>query len=196
MPRLILASASPRRSELLALLERPFEVRVADVDESVLPGEAPAVHVERLARLKATTVATRLADEHAGALDEAGETIVIGADTVVVLDGEVVGKPDDARHATRILRRLSGRDHQVLSGVAVCRGERVHSAVAHTLVGMRTISDDEITRYVASGEPLDKAGAYGIQGAGGRFVEHIDGSYHNVVGLPLTVLEALLGATA
>ena len=177
---LVLASASPRRAQLLGLLDRPFEVRIAEIDESVLDGEEPAAHVERLARHKV------------GAIESTTAEIVIGADTVVVIDGDIIGKPDDVEHATAILERLSGRSHLVLTGVAVRRGTSVRSAVAATTVTMRAITPDEIATYIASGEPMDKAGAYGLQGIGGRFVERIDGSHHNVVGLPLTVVEQLI----
>jgi septum formation protein len=183
-PPLVLASASPRRAELLTMLGRSFEVRVVPVDESAAAGEDAAALVERLARRKAQ------------AADTGPGEIVIAADTVVVLDGEIIGKPTDADDAAAILRRLSGRSHEVLTGVAVRTGDDVRSAVESTTVVMRSLGPDEIDDYVATGEPLDKAGAYGIQGLGGRFVERIDGSYHNVVGLPLTVVERLLSAAS
>jgi septum formation protein len=188
---LVLASASPRRAELLALLGVTFEVQVADVDETPRPGEPAADLVERLAREKALAVAQNSAE---GAVD------VVGADTVVVLDGDVLGKPADPADAVTMLRRLQGRDHEVVTGVAVVRSRPaslevpgpsssdVVSFVETTEVRFAPMSDDEVEAYVATGEPLDKAGAYGIQGLGGRFVERIVGSYHNVVGLPLAQL--------
>jgi septum formation protein len=185
MPRLVLASASPRRAELLALLGAPFEVRAADIDETPLAREAPASLVERLARTKAAAVAAAVADG----------TVVIGADTVVVCDGDVLGKPADEADAAAMLARLAGRSHQVLTGVAVARagspGSEV-SFVESTTVWFAPLHDADIAAYVATGEPLDKAGGYGIQGIGGRLVERIEGSYHNVVGLPLAQLAAVL----
>lgn len=177
----VLASASPRRRELLALLGHPFDVEPTDPDEAPLPGESAAELVVRLARAKAGLVAVRRTD-----------AVVIGADTVVVLDGEILGKPRDPRHATGMLRALAGRSHVVSSGVAVTVGGRTVSDVAHTTVEFTGITAAEIDAYVATGEPSDKAGAYAIQGAGGRFVERIEGSYHNVVGLPLASLVRLL----
>ena len=177
---LVLASASPRRAQLLGLLGRPFEIRIADVDESQLGDEQPMTHVARLAGAKAA------------AIDSTGAEIVVGADTVVVLDGEILGKPKDADQAREMLARLSGRDHVVLTGVAVRHGDDVRSTVVSTTVTMRDIAREEIAAYVATGEPFDKAGGYGIQGLGGRFVERIDGNYQNVVGLPLTAVESLL----
>jgi septum formation protein len=187
-PTLVLASASPRRRDLLSLLGRPFEVVVADVEEVVEPGESADEHVARLALTKALAVWERVAREDR-------RPVVIGADTVVELDGAILGKPTDARDATSTLRRLSGREHHVLSGVAIVHGsdetERI-TFVERTAVRFVSLTEDEISSYVGSGEPLDKAGAYGIQGIGGRFVAEIDGSYHNVVGLPLAQLAAAL----
>ncbi len=203
---LILASASPRRAELLGLLGQPFEVRVADLDESPRPGETPGALVERLARAKAVAVAEDMVAQEPVAEDlvaedllaESGEaggsTVVVGADTVVVLDGAILGKPADAADAVATLRRLRGRTHEVLTGVAVVRtpGLDVTSFVEATTVRFAPMTDAEVEAYVATGEPLDKAGAYGIQGLGGRFVEAIEGSYHNVVGLPVAQLARLL----
>jgi septum formation protein len=175
----VLASASPRRRELLAGLGLRFDVRVADVDESPLPGESPTELVERLAGAKAAAVgATR-------------REVVIAADTVVVADGDALGKPVDGDDAARMLRRLGGRTHHVLTGVAVRRGGFLSTTVVSTEVTFRPLTEADIAWYVATGEPLDKAGAYAIQGAGGLFVERIDGSYHNVVGLPLAQLESM-----
>jgi septum formation protein len=185
MTRLLLASASPRRRELLALLDRPFEVVAADVDETPRPDESPESLVERLALEKAA------AGRRITGASKAD--VAIGADTVVVVDGEVVGKPTDDGHAAAILRRLSGRDHEVLTGLAVVAAGMARSTVVVTTVTFVSMTDADITAYVATGEPADKAGAYGIQGRGGRFVAAVDGSYHNVVGLPVAQLADLLG---
>ena len=194
-PRLVLASASPRRSELLALLGRPFTVVVADVDETPLPGEPADALVERLAAAKAALVAEQLrAGDGADAV--AVGAVVVGADTVVVLDGEILGKPVDAPNAEAMLERLQGRVHRVLTGVAVARvdhaGVAMRCFVDSTEVQFVPMTATDIAGYVSTGEPLDKAGAYGIQGLGGRWVERIAGSYHNVVGLPLARLAPLL----
>jgi septum formation protein len=181
--RVVLASASPRRRELLARLGLAFEVRPADVDETPRPGETP----ERLAR--------RLALEKARAvvLDEPPGTRVIGADTVVAVAGELLGKPADAAEARRMLARLSGREHEVWTGVAVLVADGQEQVdVGRTAVRFRPLGPDEIAAYVASGEPLDKAGGYAIQGGAAEFVESVDGDYDNVVGLPLALLAELL----
>ena len=178
MPRLVLASASPRRRQLLAELGLHFEIRPSDVDESSLPGESPAAMVERLARVKA------------GARLEPGE-LVLAADTIVVNDGRILGKPADEADARAMLAAIAGRDHDVFTGVAVAwladRGgePRVAARVDRTVVRMRALDAGEIAAYVATGEPLDKAGAYGIQGLGALCVASIVGNYTNVVGLPL-----------
>lgn len=179
--RVILASQSPRRRELLTLAGIAHEVRPADVDESVLPGERPAPHCERLARKKAGTLARQEPD-----------AIIVAADTIVVIDGEILGKPRDAEDARAILRRLSGRVHAVFTAVAVARGARLESAVEEVEVEFRPLDDDEIARYVVTGEPLDKAGAYGIQGYGATIVRRIHGDYFAVMGLSLVTLVALL----
>ena len=179
--RVILASASPRRRELLALIGVRHEVRPADIDESLLPGEAPAAHAERLARGKAHTIAEREPD-----------AVVIAADTIVVVDGDVLGKPRDATEAHAMLRRLSGRTHTVLTAIAVARGALTESAVESVDVTFRDLSDDEIGAYIATGEPMDKAGAYGIQGYGATIVERVDGDYFSVMGLGLRRLVELL----
>jgi septum formation protein len=186
-PDLVLASASPRRRELLAQIGVRHAVIVADVDELVIAGEAPAAYVERLACAKARAVDAR------GGLPGA-PLPVLGADTTVVIDGCILGKPDDAGDAARILRLLSGREHQVLTAVAVCRGDRLLSRVSTTRVWFRDLDDARIARYIATGEPLDKAGAYGIQGFGAALVARIDGSYTGVVGLPLAETADLLDA--
>jgi septum formation protein len=179
--RLILASASPRRRELLAAAGFEFDVDVADVDERRHAGESPPAYVERVARAKTAVASARHADRP-----------VIGADTVVVVDGDVLGKPGDSAAAEAMLLRLSGRAHEVLTGIAVAWQGSVTAAIERTTVWMRPLTDVEIGWYVASGEPMDKAGAYAIQGLASRFVTRIDGSYTNVVGLPVAALVALL----
>jgi septum formation protein len=173
-PRLILASQSPRRAELLKRLGLDFDIVPATVDESYVDHEMPATHAERLAREKAATIASR----HPGSL-------VIGSDTIVILDADVLGKPRDAVDALRMLRRLSGREHEVHTGVAVADGERIHSAVERVRVRFRLLDSRECEEYVATGEPMDKAGAYGIQGLGSALVDSIDGDYFAVMGLPV-----------
>jgi septum formation protein len=182
---LVLASASPRRADLLRAAGLKFTVRVADIDETRLAGETPAAYVLRLARAKAAAVAR-------------GDELVLGSDTTVVIDGEILGKPADAADAERMLRLLSGRWHEVLTGVALRRGLEVRDAVATTRVRFVRLSGAEIRWYIATGEPFDKAGAYAIQGCGSRFVEGIEGSYSNVVGLPVEAVYRMLkgGAAA
>lgn len=179
--QIILASSSPRRRELLGQLGLSFTVHAANVDERVAEPLQPAALVTHLATIKAAAVA-QLYPEH----------LVIGADTVVVVDGEILGKPVDRAHAIAMLQRLQGREHQVFTGVALRQRER--SVVAHeeTAVRFRPLSDAEIERYVDSGDPMDKAGAYGIQGRAGAMIEGIRGDYFNVVGLPLCRLVQLL----
>jgi len=181
-PRVILASASPRRRELLRLVGIDHEVRPADIDESYLPGERPDAHAERLARGKAEAIAAV-----AG-----GNAVTIGSDTIVVVDGDVLGKPRDREHARQMLRRLSGRSHVVMTGVAVSWLGKTLSSVEQVGVSFRDLSDDEIDRYIDTGEPMDKAGAYGIQGFGATIVERVDGDYFAVMGLALNRLAALL----
>ena len=185
-PRLVLASGSPRRRELLGRLGLDFEVRPTDTDERVLPGEAPRELVLRLARAKARAAC------------RPGER-ALGADTEVALDGRTLGKPADAREAVAMLERLSGRRHEVWTGVAlVARGGDGDGLVAEraeacrTEVAFRTLSAEEIAAYVASGEPFDRAGGYAIQGGAAKFVAAVDGDYENVVGLPLELVRALL----
>ncbi len=173
-PRLILASLSPRRSDVLAQLGLDHLVMPADVDESYLDGEAPAEHVERLAREKATVTSAR----------EPG-SLVIGGDTVVVDGARVLGKPEDDGRAVEMLVSLAGREHVVLSGIALAGPHGLTSSVAETAVRFRAFSVDYARAYVATGEPLDKAGAYGIQGMGAALVEAIDGDYYSVMGLPI-----------
>lgn len=178
-PRLVLASQSPRRRELLVQIGIPLEVRPAHADESILPGETPHRYVLRVAREKARAVA--------------GE-IVLGADTAVVLGAEVLGKPRDGEDAGRMLRALSGTVHEVLTGVCVRRSEPALEldVVVATKVRFARLSPGEIDWYIATGEPLDKAGAYAIQGSGGAFVLSVEGSVSNVVGLPLAETADLL----
>ena len=180
-PRIVLASQSPRRRELLALIGVPHEVKPAGIDEVMLPGESPPAHAERLAREKAELVA-------------AGErgAVVIGADTIVVLDGEVLGKPADAVEARATLRRLSGRTHTVFTAVAVTRDGTTASGVEKVEVTFRPLTDSAIEDYVATGEPMDKAGAYGIQGYGAVIVERVHGDYFAVMGLAIGLLVELL----
>ena len=180
LPRLVLASASPRRAELLWMLGLRFDVQPADLDETPERDEDPFDYVERLAKAKADEVA-------------APGTIVIAADTIVVLDGALLGKPTGAEDARRMLRSLSGRTHEVVTCVAVAIGDgTVASFTETTEVTFVELSERDIEWYVQTEEPMDKAGAYGIQGAGGLFVAAIAGNYHNVVGLPLTALADLL----
>jgi septum formation protein len=178
---LILASASPRRRDLLAVAGITCLVDAADVDESTRPGEAAAPYAERLAREKAALVSRR----HAG-------ECVVGADTVVVVDGQILGKPIDAADARRMLRLLSGRSHDVLTAVAVARDGTLASRVEKSVVEMRNISEAEVVSYVATGEPMDKAGAYAIQGGAGPFVQRVSGDFDTIVGLPVKVVIELL----
>ena len=177
----ILASQSPRRRDLLDLIGITHVVRPADIDESVLPGEAPVPHCERLARTKAATLAA-----------QAPASVVIAADTIVVLDDAILGKPTDVTEARATLARLSGRTHTVHTAMAVAHQGCTVSAVESVQVTFRALTADEIAAYVATGEPMDKAGAYGIQGYGATIVERIDGDYFSVMGLGLRRLVALL----
>jgi septum formation protein len=178
---LVLASASPRRRELLAAAAVPFTVETADVDESVHPGEPPDAYVLRLAEAKARAVLER----HPGAW-------VLGADTTVVVDGRILAKPDDAEDAARMLEELQGRAHDVLTGVALVSAGTSDVVVDRTRVWFAPMTAAEIAGYVASGEPMDKAGAYGIQGLASRWITRVEGSYPNVVGLPVAVVYELL----
>ena len=180
-PRVVLASSSPRRRELLNLIGIAHEVRPANIDESMRTREAPRRHAERLAREKATAIASRDPD-----------LITIGADTVVVINRKVLGKPKDRDEATHMLSQLSSREHTVITAVAVARGKKLRSSIEEVRVKFRRLRDEEIEAYVATGEPMDKAGAYGIQGYGATIVERIDGDYFAVMGLPLVRLASLL----
>ncbi|PSJ40127.1 Maf family protein [Zobellella taiwanensis] len=181
-PVLYLASASPRRRELLALLERPFALVLPAVEECRGPDEAAADYVRRLARDKAL----------AGAALAPRPLPVLAGDTIVVVDGDVLEKPRDQEHGLAMLRRLSGRSHQVMTAMALAWNGRCEGVLVTTEVSFRSMTAAEMLRYWQSGEPADKAGGYGIQGLGGRFVARIDGSYSAVVGLPLVETEALL----
>ena len=176
-PPIILASGSPRRRDLLAGLNLDFEIIPADIDESVLPGEAPAALVERLSVLKAKTVA----DAHPDAL-------VLAADTVVVLDGSILGKPVDKAENEAFIKRLAGRKHEVYTGHALLFRGGLERSVQRTEVHFRDLTDEEITAYVATGEGLDKAGGYAIQGYGAALIPHINGDYFNVVGLSVATI--------
>ena len=177
---IILASQSPRRKELLGLFHIPFTVRVADVDETLIPGAAAEAEVARLSRLKALAV------------ERGADDVVIAADTIVVCDGKILGKPKSADDAKAMLRLLSGRDHQVMSGMTVLRGDIATVVTEITDLHFRHLSEKEIEDYVASGEPMDKAGAYGIQGGAALFCQKLNGDYYNVVGLPVCRLAEIL----
>jgi septum formation protein len=185
LPKLILASSSPRRAEILTAVGWEFEKQIADVDETELPGEKPADYVQRLAREKAASVA----EKFAGAL-------VLGADTTVVIENQIIGKPTDLPDARRMLRMLSGNWHEVLTGVALVRntGENLKAKVdvQRTRVKFAALSDAEIEFLVELGAPLDKAGAYAVQAQAALFIERIEGDYWNVVGLPVSLVYDLI----
>ncbi|MFZ0212439.1 MAG: Maf family protein [Candidatus Acidiferrales bacterium] len=187
--KLILASASPRRAEILRNAGFDFEVRPAHVDESLRPGESAQVCVLHLAEEKARATARQFVNEAAPE-----PTFIIGADTVVVADGEILGKPASNEEACGMLRRLSGKTHEVFTGLTVLpmSGGPAVAALEATRVTFATLTEAEIEDYVSTGEPFDKAGAYGIQGRGGKFVSRIEGCYFNVMGLPLARLYAML----
>jgi len=210
---LVLASASPRRSELLTQAGYLFRVHPAHIPEDPLPGEDPIAYVTRLAREKAEAVYRELTREPRRDLtleltreltagdsqellrDSRSELAVLGADTTVTLDNLILGKPADAADAARMLRLLSGRTHRVMTGVAVVTARGTEVAAEVTAVRFLTLSDTEIADYVASGEPMDKAGAYAIQGLAARWIPRIEGCYFNVVGLPLALVSAMLETT-
>jgi septum formation protein len=175
---LILASSSPRRRELLSLIGLSYEVLPADVDETLQPGEIPWAYAERLARSKARKSAMPGA-------------VSVGSDTIVVVDGDVLGKPRDERYAAAMLRRLSGRAHTVMTAIAVAYEGAISSEVVKVGVRFRPLTEDEIMDYIRTGEPMDKAGAYGIQGFGATIVDGVDGDYFAVMGLPLNRLVRL-----
>jgi nucleoside triphosphate pyrophosphatase len=210
---LVLASASPRRRELLAQAGFTFTVRPAHIPEDPFPNEDPIAYVVRLARQKAETVFAKLASEQgAPGLDsetwestnsdvsrrnkDTGYLIVAGADTTVTIDNQILGKPEDAADAARMLRLLSGRTHRVITGVAIVTGTRTEVAAEVTGVRFLTLSDQEIADYIATGEPMDKAGAYAIQGRAARWIPRIVGDYFNVVGLPIALVTTMLESIA
>lgn len=182
--KLILASQSPRRKELLGLLGLPFEIQVPCADETMVPGADPAQQVAEVSQRKALATAAN------------PEDVVIAADTIVVCDGEILGKPKNEEDACRMLQMLSGRSHQVMTGLTVRRGSRMESCTEITQVYFRDLSSREILRYVKTGEPMDKAGAYGIQGGAAVFAQKLSGDYYNVVGLPVCRLSQMLRAMA
>ena len=179
---IVLASASPRRKELLSRMGIDFTVRVADTDETMDPFAHPADEVARVAALKAKAVYPLCND---------GD-VIIGADTIVVCDSLVMGKPRSESEAFSMLRRLSGRDHQVMTGLCVLSDGHEETVTVTTTLRMRHLSDEEIRAYIATGEPMDKAGAYGIQGLASMFVVGLDGDYYNVMGLPVCTLAMIL----
>ena len=182
--QLILASASPRRKELLGLFHVPFIIRVADIDETMDPAKSPFEEVARVSRLKALAV------------ERETEDVVIAADTIVVCKGKVLGKPRSEQEAARMLQLLSGRDHQVMTGCTVAKGDQAVTFTEVTDLHFRSLSQKEIDAYVASGEPMDKAGAYGIQGGAALFCERMVGDYYNVMGLPVCRLGQMLKTLA
>ena len=177
---LILASQSPRRKELMGLFHVPFTVRAADIDETMDSGRSPYDEVARVSRLKAE------------ATPREPDDVVIAADTIVVRDGKVLGKPKDEADAVAMLRLLSGRDHQVMTGMTVLRGGEAVTHTEVTDIHFRNLSEQEIVSYVRTGEPMDKAGSYAIQGGAALFCERMDGDYYNVVGLPVCRLGQIL----
>lgn len=184
--KIILASASTRRAEILRSAGIPFEILPGHVDEALLPGEDAAAMVARLAESKARAAAQ--------AIGTSGDCVIVGADTTVELDGEILGKPDDYDHAERMLAKLSGHTHRVLTGLFLLRlpGNGTRAAVESSAVTFARMTKEEIDAYVMTEEPMDKAGAYAIQGYAGRFIPKIKGDYFNIVGLPLAKLYALL----
>ena len=182
--QLILASQSPRRKELLSLFRIPFTVRVADIDETMDSNLPPQQEVARVSRLKAE------------ATPHSDTDVVVAADTIVVCDGQILGKPRDEEDACRMLRLLSGKEHQVMTGLCVLRGSQVTVCTEITNIHFRPLSDREIRAYVRTGEPMDKAGSYGIQGGAALFAEKLVGDYYNVVGLPVCTLGKILRSVA
>lgn len=191
---LILASASPRRRQLLEQVGYKFEVHPAHIPEDPLAGEDPIAYVTRLARQKAEAVYRELSatDQIAEKSRLDGKSVVLGADTTVTIDELILAKPEDAADAARMLRLLSGRTHRVVTGVALVSAERAEVAAEVTAVQFLPISEADIAAYVATGEPMDKAGAYAIQGRAARWIPRIDGCYFNVMGLPLALVCSLL----
>jgi septum formation protein len=206
---LVLASASPRRRELLTQAGFTFEVHPAHIPESPKPNEDPIAYVVRLAREKAEAAYAVLSRDAtpdplrqaqgrpstavaAATSAQDDSLVVLGADTTVVLDGLILGKPEDAADAARMLRLLSGRTHRVITGVAVVTAARTEVSAEVTAVKFLTLSDEEIAAYIATGEPMDKAGAYAIQGRAAKWIPRIEGDYFNVVGLPIALVSTLL----
>lgn len=181
VPPLVLASQSPRRAELIERLGLAFEAIPADIDESYVDHEMPADHAERLAREKAAAIAR-----------DRPEALVVGSDTIVVLDRDVLGKPQDQREAVEMLLRLAGREHEVHTGIAIAHAGRIESGLERVRVRFRPLDRASCEAYVATGEPMDKAGAYGIQGFGSAIVEGIEGDYFAVMGLPIVRMLGLL----
>ena len=188
MRRLILASASPRRRELLAQAGYTFEVQPAHVNEDLRPDEDPIAYVVRLAREKAQSVFAEISSTSPAS----PPAVVLGADTTVTLDSHILAKPEDAADAARMLRLLSGRTHRVITGVALASAKGIEVAAEVTGVQFLTLNGDEIAAYIATGEPMDKAGAYGIQGFAAKWIPRIEGCYFNVVGLPLALVNTML----
>jgi septum formation protein len=193
---LVLASASPRRSELLTQAGFSFQVYPAHIPEDPLEGEDPFTYVTRLAREKAEAVFRELNAQNGltgnAGVDGTSSLAVLGADTTVTLDDHILGKPEDAADAARMLRLLSGRTHRVITGVALVTAEGAEVAAESTSVRFMALTDNEIAVYVATGEPMDKAGAYAIQGRAARWIPRIEGCYFNVVGLPLALVAGML----
>jgi septum formation protein len=180
-PSIILASQSPRRRQLLSMLGLNFDAAPADIDETYVAGEEPGAHAERLAREKALAVVSRYP-----------QAIVVGSDTVVIVDGDVLGKPRDEDAAVEMLLRLQGRTHEVATGIAVCSGGNIDSGVERVAVTFRRFDESTARAYVETGEPMDKAGSYGIQGYGATLVEHISGDFFAVMGFPIVRFTRLL----
>ncbi|MGD0799789.1 MAG: Maf family protein [Terracidiphilus sp.] len=192
---LVLASASPRRRELLTQAGFVFEVHPAHIPEDPLLNEDPIAYVTRLAREKAQAVYSEITEDSAS--DQrvpAPQQVVLGADTTVTLDNLILGKPESPADAARMLRLLSGRSHRVITGIAIVSANRIQTAAESTLVEFLPLSDEEIEASIATGEPMDKAGAYAIQGRAARWIPRIEGCYFNVVGLPIALVSSLLNA--
>jgi len=180
-----LASQSPRRAELLRQIGVEFKVTATDIDERVNAGESPEAYVSRLAQSKARVAAAEIGTSHS-------DWVVLAADTTIAIDGDIIGKPEDAAHCHCILHRLSGREHQVLTAVAVATRDRIECRLTHNRVTFRALAEHEVQRYCATSEPMDKAGAYAIQGKAAIFIERLEGSYSAVMGLPLCETAELL----
>jgi len=194
---LVLASASPRRYELLTQAGFSFQVHAAHIPEDPYPNEDPIAYVTRLAREKAQAILDQISmpkgsQPETVALLAGEKLVVLGADTTVTLDNHILGKPEDAADAARMLRLLSGRTHRVITGVAVVTAESTEVAAEVTAVRFLTLSDEEIAAYIVTGEPMDKAGAYAIQGRAARWIPRIEGDYFNVVGLPIALVSTML----